>query len=47
MLRRRLTVIAVLLAAVSIAACSSPTAPQPSQQCQVVNGVNTCPDGGG
>ena len=42
MIRRRLTSLLVLLAAVTAAACSSPTAPQPTQNCQVTGGVNTC-----
>ena len=42
---RRLTVLFALITLFGVAACSSPTAPKPPKGCQVVNGVNTCPNG--
>jgi hypothetical protein len=42
MIRRRLSLLVLVLAAYSVAACSSPTAPKAKQGCQVVSGVHTC-----
>jgi hypothetical protein len=42
MIRRRLSILALVFASFVVAACSSPTAPKPKQGCQVVGGVHTC-----
>ena len=42
MIRRRLAVAVLALAAFALSACASPTAPAPKQGCQTVGGVATC-----
>ena len=42
MIRRRLAVAVLALAAFAVSACASPTAPAPKQGCGVVSGVSTC-----
>jgi hypothetical protein len=42
MIRRRLSLLVLVLAAYTVAACASPTAPKPKQDCQTVGGVHTC-----
>jgi hypothetical protein len=44
-MNRRLAVVVLALAAFTVSACASPTAPAPKQACQVVSGVQTCPTG--
>ena len=42
-MNRRLAVIVLALAAFTVSACASPTAPAPKGACQTVSGVETCP----
>ena len=42
MIRRRLSLIVLVLVTYVAAACSSPTAPKPKQECGVVSGAHTC-----
>lgn len=42
MIRSRLAIVVLALAAFTVSACASPTAPAPKQGCQVVGGVATC-----
>ena len=42
MIRRRLAVVVLALAAFTVSACASPTAPAPKDGCQTVGGVSTC-----